>query len=898
MLTLLLASLAGAATLPGVPVPFDVTEDGRWVLSEDLPQPMRDAGAEPGWQLMEVDGIPFDDPDAVSRRVATGPARPVQLVFYDAPEEGAEDAAETVVVARRRPLVQAVQVAYVAFPDTMNGFGSWREDPSGAPVLSDGSDRHWVLDTSAGSLAPLQSPSAAPEHRIPDVFWERSKAGWVFDSGRGVLRARASTARERLASAARLSSFKGRSGEHVVVPDERGLRVWALRFPDGTPRLPTCQARVPETCLASGREILAELGTRPGGPEEALRQLGVACDNGVHRACYEAVALEQPTYAVRVDRCIGGDVTACNEVARDRYELDPSKPDDQVLGLLDHACQLEGAESLGERLRSVDDIGESCMRLADSYEVKGMPDLALLNLDQACVLGRADACNRAEDRRKAAFAARMVRECQSGDTPIPTSCVELGGVLERNPAAVSPVDPFDAYLRGCELGAVRGCIALSDYVDRWGIEHPRVKAAEQKLSASCDSGEQRSCIGTAYLLSRHEPRTKAYGDALTLFSAACDAGLAEGCIGGANQRRIGRARAGSAPTQADMWQSACDGNAPEGCAGLGEELARSNKKDAFAAWNRACTMGDAGSCSSLGSLVQTRHSPAWPDEQAPEAYLSQGCEQGDPEGCYLLAARELPRRGEPTESSYNLLDRSCEGEYGVGCARLAQVHLDRKSNADDEIAAGHLETACLNGSYESCRTLGTMYAKGKGVERDRQRAGELFQLFRYKAPRRHLRLGPVIGLPYAIGAEGEVVLPLPVGPGISVGGHASFVPLAGGSLLLLKAESVPVNSPDLSIYGFNVRVYPNPQARGLYGSVGFHQFRAGGGELAEGEELFRSGWNARIGLRSQSKTFYTSLEIGLGTYGNIDINDFDDLSTGQFPLLLPSVGLSMGLAVF
>ena len=303
------------------------------------------------------------------------------------------------------------------------------------------------------------------------------------------------------------------------------------------------------------------------------------------------------------------------------------------------------------------------------------------------------------------------------------------------------------------------------------------------------------------------------------------------------------------------------------------------------------------SCSDLGQLVSTRHAPKWPDEQPAESYLKLGCDQGDADGCFWLAEQDLPKRGEPTEATYGLLDRACDGEHGPGCARLAKVHLDRRSNADDEIAAKHLDTACSNGSYESCKTLGGMYARGKGVERDRQRAGELLDLFRRKAPRRHLRLGPVIGLPYGLGGEAEVVLPIPIGPAISVGGHASFLPLAGGSLLLVEAQSVPVNSPDLTILGANVRVYPNPQARGLYGSVGYHQLRAFGGDLAAGDERVRNGWNARIGVRSQNKLVYTSIEFGLGTYGNIDINDFDDQETGSIPLLLPSLGFSMGFAV-
>ncbi len=899
MLTLLLTAVASAATLPGIAVPFDVTDDGRWVLAENLPAALADAGAQPGWELREVDGMPFDDPDAVIRRVANGPARPVQLVFYDAPEGGAEDASETVVVASRSPLIRASSVRFVSWPEALSTpVQAWQEDPTGAPVVLDADGTAWALDASSGQLRRSRAEGLS-EHAIPGVFWELSRAAWVLDGGSRVERGSEKLARRRLAEAARVPVFEKAAGEHLVVPEERGLRVWAVQWPAGTPSLPMCQPRVPETCLASGRQILRDLGDVPGGPEEARRQLGVACSRGVHRACYEAVALEEPDYAARVSQCIDGEIAACNDVAEHRYDFDPEAPSDLVVGLLEHACDLEGSGSLGQRLRRLEDIGASCMLLANAYDTRDMSDLALLNLDQACVLGRADACTEAEARREAAFAARTVRECTSDELPIPASCVELGRLQQETPVEGSPLDDFDAFLRGCELGAAEGCELLGDYVDRWGIDHPRVTEAQSRLARSCGTGEVRACLGQAHLLVRHEPRTTAYGQALELFASACKAGSAEACVAGARQRRIGDARQTTAPDRVTMYGAACDKGSPEGCAGLGDRLAdsRSELEGAFTAYTQACELGDAPSCSDLGQLVQRRHAPPWEGEQPAATYLARGCDRGDPEGCFLLAeAQGLPRKGDPAEQTYVLLERACEGENGPGCARLAQVHLDRKSNFDNEIAARHLGTACENGFYESCRDLGRMYQVGKGVERDRQRASELYELFRNNAPRRHLRVGPTAGLPYGIGLEGEVVLPLPVGPGLSVGGHAAWLPLAGAPLPLLDGESLSLNPPNLRLLGVNARVYPNPQARGLYGSVGYHELRAAGGSLDEAKT--RKGWNARVGIRSQTKLVYTSLEIGLGTYGVLDLNDFDQDEEGSLPVILPALGFSVGLALF
>lgn len=893
MLLVFLAA-ASAATLPGISIPFDVDADGRWVLAEDLPEALASAGAEPGWLLTEVDGLGFDDPDAVRRRVAAGPSRSVQLRFQTEPD--AEEGAETILVARRGRLVHAQLVGELPWPD---GFatpaGAWHTDRSGALAVHDAQQQAWELDPVLGNWRSVGA-GGWDRTTIPEVFFDLSDAPWVVERPDELDTVGPSGARKRFADAARLPGFEDDAGDHLLVTARGGVEVLAVGWPRGTPVLASCHPQVPETCLASGMSILATLADRPGAVDEAKRQLNVGCGQGVHRACYEVLAIEQPEQSEGVDRCLDGDLGACNQVAGDRLRLEPDDPDDVAVGLLEHACALEGAGTLGERLRRVEDIGAGCVMLADAYDARGMPDLALLNLDQACVLGRADACDEATSRREQAFALRTVRECEDPDLPVAASCVELGLLLQETEVSLSTLDDFGAFLRGCTLGSTKGCIELGTYVDRWGTENARVAEAERTLKASCDAGEQRACLGTAHLLVRHDPRSAAYGQALTLFADTCAAGLAPACVGGAQQRRIGTARKTNAPEQLELWDIACDRHDADGCVGLGHEHARSRKTyaDAFAAWTHSCDLGDAHSCTELGDLVEQRHDPSWEGEQPRDAYLTRACDGGDPEGCFGLARDLLPPQGEPPEQGYLLLERSCEGEYGLGCARLAQVHLDRKTSFDDEISARHLDTACDNGHYESCRVLGTMYLRGKGVERNRERASELLSRFRMNARRRHMRVGVNAGLPTVAGGELELVAPIPVGPALSVAGTYSYIPSGGSVLVLIEGVSDPAQAPDLSVWSVTGRLYPNTQGRGLYGAVGFASLTASGGSIRKDRE--RAGWSARIGLRNQSGSTFTGLEMGLGSYGVIELADFDEEEDGSFPLLVPTFAFSVGLA--
>ena len=917
MLALLMMTLLGlAASLPGVPLPFEAGEDGRWVLSPELPQAYVDAGASPGWILEQVDGVPFLAPLEVQRMVATGPARNVRLLFQvpapppaavpdsgrkkkGAPELPPPAPEEVLLVVPRSELVRVETLGLVPWPEAFAvPAGTLVTDARGRPAIPDRAGAMWLLDPASGGLVPATGVEVeAPV--IPDLFWSLSDAMWVIDRVESLDAGDAAFAHDTLTGAARLRSFQGRVGDHLVLPATDGLLVLTVGWPSGTPQLPTCSRTLPEGCLTAGQQILADLADRKGATTEARRMLGIACEGGVYRACYEADALEDSKVATQVGLCLEGEIAACTAVARQREALNLGGEDRLISGMLEYACDKEGEGSLGERLRRLSDVGEGCMMLSRVLDTRGLPDQALITLDRACVLGRADACEQATDRRHQAFAARIVRECESPELPVAGSCVDLGSLLQKEEVEATRLDDFGAFLRGCTLGAEEGCVRLGDYVDRWGIENPRVAGAQQQLQDACGQGEVRACVGAAHLLVRQDPKTDAYPEALLLFVGACEKGVPTACVAGAQQRRIGKARKTEAPSQLQMWGKACDLNSADGCAGLGERLVKSSKlwPETYTAWTRACDLGGAHACTELGRLVTRKHDEPWPGEQAPHSYLQRGCDNGDPEGCYWLAEDQVPKRGEPPEPAYLLLDRSCEGEYGLGCAVLADVHLDRGTSFDDEIAARHLDTACANGEYESCKVLGDMYRVGKGVEKDRQRANELLDKFRFNASRRFFRVGLTAGIAQAAGGEAELVIPIPVGPALSIGGNFSYIPGGGSVVMLLDGQSSPTVAPDFQYMAAIARIYGNHQARGAYAGFGLQWITASGGDLGAGS-LSRNGWSARVGVRNDSKFFYTGIEVGLGQFGIFDLNKFDSGKHGSFPLLLPVVGMSLGLAPF
>jgi uncharacterized protein len=889
---LALSISASAASLPGINLDFTVDPNGAWQLPATLPDAFVRAGVAPGWTLSAVDGQVLGTDARLAQQAAlAGPARPVRLSF-STPE------GETIVVVQRAPLVVVEQVGVLAWPAGFTQPASSWSGSSDAPRLSDSAGLTWQLNPTTGAQAKVEAQASVVTEVVPDVFWGLSDAQWVVVNDQGITTLDRTAAKTRLPNAARLRRFQAASGDHLAVPEPTGLGIWSVAWPSGTPDLPLCDRNVPETCLVAGRQIATSLIDRPGGREEAQRALAVACEAGTWRACLEVVALADPGMATRAQACAERSAGACHDVARQRLSLEKGKPSPLLVGVLEQACSVDASGSLGERLRRVEDVGEGCMMLSSAFDRLEIGDRALLSLDQACVLGRADACTEAGRRRADAFALKTVRECEADTLPLPTACVQLGLLLQAGPLTATSLDDFGAFLRACELGEEEGCVLLGDYVDRWGIDNPRVQKAEATLLGSCDAGEQRACVGGAHLLVRHEPRSPEYGRALSLFAAACASGMPTACIAGAEQRRIGAARKVEAPIPIDLWERSCALDSAPGCAGLGDRLSRSKGTwlDAYTAWSKACNTGEAGSCTDLGRFVTEKHDPAWPGEQPAADYLRRGCENGDAEGCFWQASADVPKKGDPPEPAYVLLQQSCEGQFGEGCNELARIHLDRDTSFDDEIAADHLQSACDFGTFEACKELGSMYQRGKGVTKDRTKARELAQRYSVNADRRILRLGARIGFPSVAGGEAELVVPIPVGPTIALTGAYSYLPGLGGVMLQIIGETYPSNPPDLTYVDAGLRLYPNNKGRGLYGMAAVHQLQATGGDLTD--PLTRQGVSARIGMYSESKLLYTRVEMGIGQYGMIFLEDFDEDETGSFPLVQATLGLSVGLALF
>jgi hypothetical protein len=147
------------------------------------------------------------------------------------------------------------------------------------------------------------------------------------------------------------------------------------------------------------------------------------------------------------------------------------------------------------------------------------------------------------------------------------------------------------------------------------------------------------------------------------------------------------------------------------------------------------------------------------------------------------------------------------------------------------------------------------------------------------------------------------VLPIPVGPALSVGAAYSYLPYMGNIFYAIEGQALDDEASDgnntpcandstdcaLQRWGLFGRLYPNHQARGAFASFGYQhasavtspgadaESEAGSARVSEDEiTLARDVLLFTGGLRADRKWYYSGLEIGFAIYGDFDIDNFDD----------------------
>jgi TPR repeat protein len=766
------------------------------------------------------------------------------------------------------PVVEVVFQERIPLPDGFVGERpAWKTNRFGQALLVDADDQVFALDQAGRTIRLVDGTGANAErsnYRFPMKYFERWDEPWLVVDGDSRVRLEDGP---DFTGAFLATRWGADTREALVRLDRQGLDIYSVTPPPDFQAFPTCFASVPESCLASAMTILKEHAGNPTAEKVARAQIRRACTDGVVRACFIGVSLQDSKLGDAARSCLDDEPEACATVAGSVYAEAKLKGQSSRAGerMLEYACD-QG-------------VPGACTEAAQMFDERELPHNAILMLDRACVSGDRQACDEVDARRDRTFALGIAKACQKAP-PDAVGCITLAQFLEdqddeprRALETEIGLEAFAAWERACAQGEDNACRAMAPYVDRWGMEDARVQQATQELLATCDSGQTEACVGAAHLLVRLDDRDPRYARARSLYAAACEADSDIGCMEGALQNWTGAARRLELPDAEALLSTACDRDHAPACAALGERLAaqRSQTDAAVTALERGCDLGDAHACTVLGTLVlDGRHAM----DIDPGEVFERGCGEGDAEACYQLGRTLADGQvAAPSSPAFDAFRAACEGGQVAGCEQTGLSHLSLDTHYEAGVAARYFDRACEAGRTDSCRELSLLYRRGRGVERNPKRARQLMVEAGRLQPIRHVRLGARLGFLNILGVDGEVVLPIPVGPAISVGGDFSFLPGNGLSMVYL---------------GPTVRIYPSHSARGLYAAAGWHQFRIN----AKGEVTTNAGFNGRVGVRVQQNLTWGGVEIGLASVDAPRVREI----IRPIPLVVPVFGVSGGIA--
>jgi len=185
---------------------------------------------------------------------------------------------------------------------------------------------------------------------------------------------------------------------------------------------------------------------------------------------------------------------------------------------------------------------------------------------------------------------------------------------------------------------------------------------------------------------------------------------------------------------AQLYRHVCDAEIVSGCVGIGHLLmdGRGVSKDVAEAnrlLSRACDEGAANACSSIGYSYSEGIGVAKDYTKAAALYLK-SCDGGSAVGCYNLAQLlNSPNLGNQHAKSVEYYKRACERSEMMACSMLGSLYAEGRGVEKDYIIAEKLlRKSCESGERDvGCGELAMFYNHGWGVGKDLEQAKQLFQ---------------------------------------------------------------------------------------------------------------------------------------------------------------------------
>jgi TPR repeat protein/secreted trypsin-like serine protease len=346
--------------------------------------------------------------------------------------------------------------------------------------------------------------------------------------------------------------------------------------------------------------------------------------------------------------------------------------------------------------------------------------------EAACMAGEMAACTdlgrayqTGEGRpQNRPVAELLYRKACNGDDG--AGCLALSQLLPLTENAEDAA--FAAFFaeQACRLGALAGCEAEADALERGAFGPADPQAAEQMRRTICAKGEPSACLSLARMLLEARANEAEVAEGRAILERQCSTGEAAACSAAAThwRRVIGL---DSEARAKEYRERACSAGYAAECAMLGDQALQRGSgpeqiAEALAHYERACA-GETRFCAEAEEL---RALPR----------LERDCDAGDQAACVRLGQwLETGPLPEQRERARAVLGAACDAGADAACGTaarlLADAERDDGERADPAALERYLARGCAADDWQSCDRLAYELDRGTLLPQDRDRSAML-----------------------------------------------------------------------------------------------------------------------------------------------------------------------------
>ena len=283
----------------------------------------------------------------------------------------------------------------------------------------------------------------------------------------------------------------------------------------------------------------------------------------------------------------------------------------------------------------------------------------------------------------------------------------------------------------CEAGEASACVSVGTRLmhGTWGLKKDQA-AAVSLFQHGCDAREMEGCHALAVAIKYGRGVTQDQARSVELFKLACESEHVVACSFYGDAYRFGHGVERDLPRAVEIYERTClMGAFCRDVAMHRRTLLQETREALFGegvSAEDACTAGD-----STGCWHQALDLSSEPDSDATytqiERLLSTACETDQGSACDSLGFHYLRRQSSPgyAAKASAAFQRACH--LGEDCEHAKACPTDDPTRVQ-ALARGVLqaEEDCDNGQMSRCLSFAISLKTGNGIERDRDRAADLF----------------------------------------------------------------------------------------------------------------------------------------------------------------------------